>query len=70
MRFSAQVGRVAPGGAPSVVEVNLYRALQDGDLSTDLVLKTDDVVFVPESKRKVDGFGLLLGAIRRLVLPF
>jgi polysaccharide biosynthesis/export protein len=65
-----KVTRVAPGGAPSVVEVNLYRALQDGDLSTDLVLKTDDVVFVPESKRRVDGFSLLLGAIRRLVLPF
>jgi polysaccharide export outer membrane protein len=65
-----KVTRVAPGGASSVVEVNLYRALQDGDLSTDLVLKTDDIVFVPESKRKVDGFSLLLGAIRRLVLPF
>jgi polysaccharide export outer membrane protein len=65
-----KVTRVAPGGAPSVVEVNLYRALQNGDLSTDLVLKTDDVVFVPEAKRRVDGFSLLLGAIRRLVLPY
>jgi protein involved in polysaccharide export with SLBB domain len=65
-----KVTRVAPGGAPKVVEVNLYRALQDGDLSTDLVLQPDDVVFIPEAKKKVDGFSVILGAIRRLVLPY
>ncbi len=65
-----KVTRVAPSGAPTVVEVNLYRALQDGDLSTDLVLQPDDVVFIPEGKRKVDGFGTVLGAIRRLLIPW
>jgi len=65
-----RVTRAVPGSAPTVVEVNLYHSLQNGDLSTDLVLQPDDMVFVPEAKRKVDGFSLLLGAIRRLVLPF
>jgi polysaccharide biosynthesis/export protein len=65
-----KVTRVPPGGTPTVVEVNLYRALQDGDLSTDLVLLPDDVVFIPEAKKKVDGFSMILGVIRRLVLPY
>lgn len=66
-----RVTRRAPGGPPTVTEVNLYHALQDGDLSSDLVLAPDDVIFIPETKKKVDGFGLLFGTIRRLVgLPF
>jgi polysaccharide export outer membrane protein len=65
-----RVTRAVPGSTPTVVEVNLYRSLQDGDLSTDLVLQPDDVVYIPEGKRRVDGFSMVLGALRRVLLPF
>lgn len=65
-----RVTRAPNGAAPQTFEINLYRSLQDGDFSKDLVLAPDDVIFVPEAKRKVDGFSGFFGILRRLVLPF
>ena len=65
-----RVTRSTAGTPNRTMEVNLYKSLQDGDWSSDLVLEPDDVIFIPEAKKKVDGFGLFLGALRRLVLPF
>ncbi|MDB5027638.1 MAG: polysaccharide biosynthesis/export protein [Candidatus Eremiobacteraeota bacterium] len=58
-------------GATSTSEFNLYKALHDGDLASDMVLAPDDVIYVPEAKKKnADGFGVLFGLLRRLVVPF
>lgn len=59
----------AADGTVAVTEVNLYRMLQDGDLSADVPLATDDVVFVPESRKKTDSLGVF-GLLRRLVFPW
>ena len=67
-----RVTRTAADGASTTHEYNLYKALHDGDLASDLVLSPDDLIYVPESKRKnADGLGVLFGIIRRLVgVPF
>ena len=59
-----------PNGQINVTEVNLYRTLKDGDLASDVVLSDDDVVYVPESPKKSEGFAGVLGFARRLFLPF
>jgi len=59
-----------PNGQINVTEVNLYRTLKDGDLASDVVLSGDDVVYVPESPKKSEGFAGVLGFARRLFLPF
>ena len=57
-------------GQITVTEVNLYRTLKDGDLASDVALSDDDVVYVPESPKKTEGFAGILGFARRLFLPF
>jgi protein involved in polysaccharide export with SLBB domain len=59
-----------PNGQITVSEVNLYKTLKDGDLASDVALSTDDVVYVPESKKKTDGAAGALGLLRRVFLPF
>ena len=59
-----------PNGQIRVTEVNLYLALKNGDLASDAVLTDDDVVYVPESAKKTDGVGGILGLARHLFLPF
>lgn len=66
-----RVTRAAPGGAAQSTEVNLYRVLQQGDLSHDFVLADSDVVFVPQAyRRSGENFSGVLGVLRRLFLPF
>jgi polysaccharide export outer membrane protein len=65
-----RVTHTLPDGKTHVTEVNLYKALQDGDSSADIVLSTDDVVYVPESPKKTGGAAGILGALRQIFLPF
>jgi polysaccharide export outer membrane protein len=44
-----RVTRQGPDGKPVVYEVNLYNALERGDLRYDMVLVKNDVVYVPVS---------------------
>lgn len=66
-----RVTRQTPSGVQSQ-QVNLYKMLQDGDLRNDIVLESDDVIFVPEAYKHHGGetAGLLLGVLRKLVCPF
>ncbi len=57
-------------GTPVTKEYDLYKALHDGDVGSDVVLDPDDVIYVPEAKHKNTGLMDLLGVIRRLVIPF
>jgi polysaccharide export outer membrane protein len=57
-------------GSIHVSEVNLYLALKDGKLESDIPLSNDDIVYVPESRRKTEGAAGILGLVRRLFLPF
>lgn len=41
-------------GQPQTMEVNLYQALQKGDESADVALQKDDVIFVPQARKKSD----------------
>lgn len=41
-------------GQPRTMEVNLYQALQKGDESADVALQKDDVIFVPQARKKSD----------------
>jgi polysaccharide biosynthesis/export protein len=59
-----------PDGSIRVSEVNLYLALKDGNLASDVPLAGDDVVYVPESKKKTEGGAGILGIVRRLFIPF
>ena len=46
-------------GQQTTQEINLYRALKDGDSSADLALLKGDVIYVPQSKKNNFGSGLL-----------
>lgn len=41
-------------GQPQTMEINLYKALQNGDESADVALQKDDVIFVPQARKKSD----------------
>lgn len=41
-------------GQQQTMEVNLYQALQKGDESADVALQKDDVIFVPQARKKSD----------------
>lgn len=41
-------------GQPQTMEINLYKALQNGDETSDVALQKDDVIFVPQARRKSD----------------
>lgn len=49
-----RVTRTGPDGHQSSQTVNLYQALEKGDVSSDLALKKGDVVYVPQAGRKAD----------------
>ncbi len=66
-----RVTRSLPGQPSQSTEVNLYRVLQDGDLSHDFVLAADDIIYVPQAYRhNGDAAGGVLGLLRRIFLPF
>jgi polysaccharide export outer membrane protein len=49
------VTRTMPDGKAVPLHVNLYKTLEGGDLSKDLVLEKGDIVFVPSMKGKLLG---------------
>jgi polysaccharide export outer membrane protein len=49
-----RVMRIGPDGKQTTTEVNLYKAIQDGDQSVDLALQKGDVIYVPQSRKKSD----------------
>jgi polysaccharide biosynthesis/export protein len=65
-----RVTHTAADGKIQVTETNLYKTLKDGDLSSDLVLSNNDVVYVPESAKKTQGAAGVLTVLRQIFLPF
>ncbi len=60
--------RRAPDGKQNTQEINLYQALKNGDESADVPLQKDDVIYVPESKKKNNVFASpLLYVLSRLI---
>jgi polysaccharide export outer membrane protein len=51
------VTRVGPDGKSEPIHVNLYKTLEGGDLSKDLVLEKGDLVYVPSMKGRFPGQG-------------
>jgi polysaccharide biosynthesis/export protein len=56
-------------GQPQEMEVNLYKALNEGDFKSDLVLEPNDTIYIPQGK-KSDAASGVLGLLRRLFIPF
>jgi polysaccharide biosynthesis/export protein len=65
-----RVTHTLPDGKIHVTETDLYRTLQDGDLASDTPLTNNDVVYVPESKKKTQGAAGVLGVLRQIFIPF
>jgi polysaccharide biosynthesis/export protein len=58
-------------GQQQTMEVNLYKALESGDESSDVALQKDDVVFVPQSRQKsnlLTPLIYLLSRVGRIIL--
>lgn len=51
------VTRTMPDGTGQPMHVNLYKTLEGGDISKDLVMQKGDLVFVPSMKGRVGGAG-------------
>ncbi len=64
-----RISRVLPGGASATYEVNLYRALENGESAYDIVMQKGDVVYVPEGKRHnaAQTISPILLVLRRLI---
>jgi polysaccharide export outer membrane protein len=57
------VTRTLPDGKSEAIHVNLYKTLEGGDLSKDLVLQKGDIVYVPSMKgRSPNGGGGILNS--------
>jgi polysaccharide export outer membrane protein len=67
------VTRTMPDGKTTPLHVNLYKTLEDGDLSKDLVMQKGDIVYVPAMKGKLLGTNssgilyYLLGSVKALL---
>lgn len=58
--------RALPGGGTKVYDINLYNALQKGDVNSDLVLQKNDVVYVPQARKGgATNTGNIFGVIGR-----
>jgi polysaccharide export outer membrane protein len=64
------VTRQQADGTSKNFEVNLYRELQDGDITGDPVLEKGDVVYVPEARSGAGTGNAVFGVLRRLFIPF
>ncbi len=66
------VRRIDASGAPQTMNVNLYEVLKSGDLSKDVIMQKNDLVYVPQTKGNNDRtsgpLGILAG-IARLFVP-
>jgi len=47
-----RIERTMPDGTHATLNVNLYQALEKGDMTADVALQKGDVVFVPQAKAK------------------
>jgi polysaccharide export outer membrane protein len=59
-------------GAPQTMNINLYDVLKSGDLTKDVVMQKNDLVYVPQSKGNTDrtsGPMSVLYTISRLFIP-
>jgi len=65
-----RVVRAAPDGSSKTYEINLYRALSNGESAYDIVLQKGDVVYVPEAKKHNAGQTIspLLYLLQRLII--
>ncbi len=65
-----RVVRPAPDGSSKTYEINLYRALENGESAYDIVLQKGDVVYVPEAKKHNAGQTIspILLVLRRLLI--
>ena len=68
------VTRNLANGQVQNFDINLYKKLEQGDLSKDLVMQKGDVVYVPQSRAKatsnISGAAGLLYTLRLLLLHF
>lgn len=64
-----RVMRTGPDGKQSEYTVNLYDALEKGDMSKDLVLQKGDTIYVPQSRQHTNIFanGGLFYILSRLI---
>jgi polysaccharide biosynthesis/export protein len=65
-----RVTHTTPDGKVQVTETDLYKMLKEGNLASDIALANNDVVYVPEARRKTEGASGVLGLLRRIFLPF
>jgi polysaccharide biosynthesis/export protein len=66
------VTRTTPDGKTVPIHVDLYKTLEGGDITKDLILEKGDIVFVPSMKGKILGTGsaamyYLLSTVRAFV---
>lgn len=59
-----------PDGSLQNTEVNLYDVLEKGQLSADLPLQQNDIVYVPEAKKNTQGGAGILTLLRSIFLPY
>lgn len=65
-----KVMRTLPNGQRTSQTVNLYQALEKGDMTADIPLAKGDVVYVPQAKKHGDALGSpLLYLLGRLIIP-
>ncbi|MDE2573451.1 MAG: polysaccharide export protein [bacterium] len=66
------VTHVAADGSTKTATYDLYRELNNGDLSADPVLQKGDIVYVPQSKStdRTNILGSILSTVGRIVWPF
>jgi protein involved in polysaccharide export with SLBB domain len=64
-----RVIRVGPDGKQTTQEINLYKALNDGDQSADLALQKGDVIYVPQASKHnlMDSTNPFLYILSRLI---
>lgn len=51
------VTRTMPDGTSTPMRVNLYKTLEGGDISKDLIMQKGDLVFVPSMRGRIGGAG-------------
>ncbi len=61
---NAQIEQVKITRGRNIYTVNLFRYLENGDLSQDVVLDAGDTVFIPERKQGEEGRVFLLGQVK------
>ena len=67
------ITRKLADGRTTTFDVNLYQELQGGDISKDVQLQKNDVVYVPQARKGMgnySGYYILLGLRRLLGIPF